>query len=83
MHAYFYALHRSLGLFIPLIVVNCMIGLITPPVGMNVFILRSIVPQVPIGAIFRGTGWFFVTEVVVLALLIAFPAISLALPELM
>lgn len=59
------------------------IGLITPPIGMNVFILRSIVPDVPIGEIFRGTGWFFVTELVVLALLIVFPAIALLLPGLM
>lgn len=59
------------------------IGLITPPIGMNVFILRSIVPDVPIGQIFRGTGWFFLTELVVLALLIAFPAIALLLPGLM
>ena len=57
------------------------IGLITPPVGMNVFILRSILPQIPVGTIFRGTGWFFVTEIVVVGLLIAFPAISLVLAE--
>jgi len=56
------------------------IGLITPPIGMNVFILRAIVPQVPVGEVFRGTGWFFATELVVLALLIAFPVISLLLP---
>ena len=58
------------------------IGLITPPVGMNVYILRSILPDVPVGTIFRGTGWFFVTELVVLALLIAFPAITLGLVEM-
>ncbi|SPF80275.1 TRAP transporter large permease [Pseudoprimorskyibacter insulae] len=58
------------------------IGLITPPVGMNVYILRSILPDVPVGTIFRGTGWFFVTELVVLGLLIAFPAITLGLVEM-
>ena len=58
------------------------IGLITPPIGMNVYILRSILPQVPVGVIFRGTGWFFITELVVLALLIAFPVITLGLGSL-
>ncbi len=58
------------------------IGLITPPIGMNVFVLRSILPDVPVTTIFRGTGWFFVTEMVVLALLILFPSISLLVPGL-
>jgi TRAP transporter, DctM subunit len=59
------------------------IGLITPPVGLNVFVLKTILPQIPVATIFRGTGWFFATELVVLGLLIAFPAIALLLPALM
>ncbi|MFD1796967.1 TRAP transporter large permease subunit [Paracoccus aurantiacus] len=58
------------------------IGLITPPVGMNVYVMRTILPDIPLQVIFRGTAWFFVTELVVLALLIAFPQISLFLPSL-
>jgi tripartite ATP-independent transporter DctM subunit len=58
------------------------IGLITPPVGMNVFVLRSILPQIPVATIFRGTGWFFLTELVVVGLLIAFPQIALGLGQL-
>lgn len=57
------------------------IGLITPPVGMNVFILRSILPDINVATIFRGAGWFFLTEILVLGLLIAFPMLSLGLVE--
>jgi len=59
------------------------IGLITPPVGLNVFALKSVVGnEVSLETIFRGGGWFFVCELVVIALLIAFPNIALFLPGL-
>jgi len=56
------------------------IGLITPPVGLNVFVIRSAVTDIPTTTIFRGIGWFVAADMVTLALLIAFPAISLTLP---
>lgn len=59
------------------------IGLITPPIGMNIFALKSITPDIPIGTIFRGTAWFFAMEIVVLLLMIAFPQITLWLPSMM
>ena len=60
------------------------IGLMTPPVGFNVYIVKSVVGDaVPLGVIFRGTAWFLACEVVIVALLVAFPQISLFLPELM
>ncbi|MBF9033312.1 TRAP transporter large permease subunit [Rhodobacterales bacterium HKCCE2091] len=60
------------------------IGLLTPPLGMNVFILKGVVGNaVPLGTIFRGVGWMLVAEVIIMALLIAFPAITLFLPSLM
>ncbi|SFJ91008.1 TRAP transporter large permease [Celeribacter neptunius] len=60
------------------------IGMITPPMGMNVFVVKSVVgDQVPIWTIFRGVGWFLACEVVVMVLLIAFPSITLFLPDLM
>jgi len=60
------------------------IGLITPPVGLNVFVIKSTLGElVSLSTIFRGTFWFIGAELVVLALLIAFPAISLFLPGLM
>ncbi len=59
------------------------IGLITPPLGFNVYMLSSVVGRkVPITTIFRGVTWFLAMDVVTLALLIGFPAISLFLPDL-
>jgi tripartite ATP-independent transporter DctM subunit len=59
------------------------IGLITPPVGLNVFALKSVVgDSVSLETIFRGVIWFFLCEVAVVAILIAFPDISLFLPGL-
>jgi tripartite ATP-independent transporter DctM subunit len=57
------------------------IGLITPPVGMNVFAVRSITPDIPVGSIFRGTAWFLGCELVVLLLLILFPQLTLFLVD--
>lgn len=59
------------------------IGLITPPVGMNVYVVRGVVRQVPMEVIFRGMLPFLIANVVVLALLISFPQLSLFLPNLM
>lgn len=60
------------------------IGLMTPPVGFNVYIVKSVVgDDVPLGTIFKGVAWFLACEIVVVALLVAFPQISLFLPELM
>jgi len=66
-----------------LIVVVVEIGLISPPVGMNLFVLKTLLPQVPTGTVFRGVVPFMVADCVRLAILIAFPAISLYLPSLM
>ena len=58
------------------------IGLITPPVGLNVFVVKSVVPaSVSLEAIFRGVGWFLVLDFVVLALILLFPEISLLIPR--
>ncbi|MFV0244721.1 MAG: TRAP transporter large permease [Qingshengfaniella sp.] len=60
------------------------IGMITPPLGMNVFVVKSVVGnQISIWTIYRGVAWFLLAEVVVMALLLSFPQISLFLPELM
>jgi TRAP-type C4-dicarboxylate transport system permease large subunit len=66
-----------------LVVVVVEIGLISPPVGMNLFVLNSLLPQVPTMTLFRGVMPFFVADVIRLAILIAFPAISLWLPSMM
>jgi tripartite ATP-independent transporter DctM subunit len=66
-----------------LVVVVVEIGLISPPVGMNLFVLSTLLPQVPTGTVFRGVMPFMFADVVRLGILIAFPAISLWLPGLM
>jgi tripartite ATP-independent transporter DctM subunit len=66
-----------------LIVVVVEIGLISPPVGMNLFVLKALLPQVPTGTLFRGVLPFMLADVVRLAILIAFPAIALWLPSMM
>ena len=60
------------------------IGLCTPPVGMNVYVIKSALgDRIQLGTIFRGVGGFILADLVTLGLLIAFPAISLWLPDLL
>lgn len=66
-----------------LIVMIVQIGLISPPVGMNLFVLNALLPGVGLGAIFRGCWPFVLVMIFVLGLLIAFPQLSLWLPSLM
>jgi C4-dicarboxylate transporter, DctM subunit len=66
-----------------LIVCVVEIGMISPPVGMNVFVLRSVLPDVPTSAIWRGVMPFLVADLFRLALLIAVPSITLFLPKLL
>ena len=66
-----------------LIVVVVEIGLISPPVGMNLFVLKTLLPGVPTTTVFRGVMPFMLADCVRFALLIAFPAISLWLPSFM
>ena len=66
-----------------LIVTIVEIGLISPPVGMNLFVLSTLLPQVPTTTVFQGVLPFMSADVVRLAILIAFPAISLWLPGMM
>jgi tripartite ATP-independent transporter DctM subunit len=61
------------------VVVLTEIGLITPPIGMNVFVLKANLPQVKVADIFRGLVPFIAADLVRLALLVAFPSISLLL----
>ncbi|MCW5771349.1 MAG: TRAP transporter large permease [Rhodospirillaceae bacterium] len=63
-----------------LIVVVVQIGLVSPPVGMNLFVLNTLLPEVPVGTIFRGVLAFVVATIVCLGILIAFPSLSLWLP---
>ena len=66
-----------------LIVCVVEIGLISPPVGMNLFVLSTLLPQVPTSTVFRGVMPFVVADCIRLSILVAFPIISLYLPGLM
>jgi C4-dicarboxylate transporter, DctM subunit len=60
------------------------ISLLTPPVGFNIYVVASATDNsIPLQTIYRGCYWFLGCEVVIMALLIAFPQISLFLPNLM
>ncbi len=58
------------------------ISLITPPVGLNVFVLSGVIRDVQTSTVFRGVTPFWCADLVRLAILVLFPAISLALPAL-
>ncbi|TDQ64345.1 tripartite ATP-independent transporter DctM subunit [Maritalea mobilis] len=65
------------------VVVVTEISLITPPVGLNVFILKNVVGDVTTGTIFKGVTPFWVADIIRLALLVGIPALSLFLPSQM
>jgi len=66
-----------------LVVVALEMGLISPPVGLNVFIVKSVAPGVPLGQIFSGIIPFWVTMLAVLLIVVMFPQIALFLPNTM
>ncbi len=65
------------------LVVATELSYITPPMGMNVFVLRVVARDVPIGQIFRGVVPFVILDLVRLVLLILFPILALAIPRSM
>ncbi len=66
-----------------LIVMVIQIGLISPPVGMNLFVLNTLLPNVSLGTIFRGVWPMVLVLVITLGILLAFPGLSLWLPSMM
>lgn len=66
-----------------IIVMTVELGLIHPPVGMNVFVIKSVVKEVSFMTIFKGVIPFIVTDLIRLLILIAFPMIALYLPSYM
>jgi tripartite ATP-independent transporter DctM subunit len=59
------------------------IGLITPPVGMNVFIMGGMAKDVPLATVFRGVMPFLVADVVLVITLLVFPQLALWLPQML
>ena len=66
-----------------IVVIVVELGLIHPPVGMNLFVIQAQVPDVPILSIYKGTLPFLVAPIVLIAMLMAFPQIALYLPRLL
>ncbi|PYF83130.1 tripartite ATP-independent transporter DctM subunit [Marinomonas alcarazii] len=83
----FYPLVQSLGFdlvwFGIVVVVVTEISLITPPVGMNVFVLSAVLKDVKAGTIFKGITPFWCADMVRLGLIVVFSSVALFLPELL
>ncbi|MBM85840.1 MAG: C4-dicarboxylate ABC transporter permease [Rhodospirillaceae bacterium] len=65
-----------------IVVKMCEVCLITPPVGLNCYVVAAVRPDIPLGDVFRGIGPFFAADVVTIGLFLAFPEIVLWLPKL-
>jgi len=63
-----------------IIVMTVAMGVITPPVGMNVYIIKGIAPDVPLEVIFKGVWPFLIAILICIAILMAFPQITTFLP---
>ena len=83
----FFPLVTSIGFdpvwFGIIVVVVTEISLITPPVGLNVFVLKGVIGDVSTGTIFRGVTPFWVVDIIRLALLVLIPSLVLFLPNSM
>jgi C4-dicarboxylate transporter DctM subunit len=83
----FFPLVQGLGFdpvwFGIVVVVVVEISLITPPIGMNLFVIRSVLKDVPMTTIYRGIVPFIVADIVRLAIIVLIPAFVLFLPSQM
>ncbi len=83
----FFPLAMALGYepiwYTVLICIITTMGAITPPVGINAFIVKGLAPEVPMEEIFKGVGLFMFAYVICIVLLIAFPQIAMFLPRLL
>ena len=83
----FFPIVQSLGFdpiwFGIIVVVVIEISLITPPIGLNVFVMKVALPDVPTTTIFRGVGVFILADILRLALLLLVPTLVLFAPNLM
>jgi tripartite ATP-independent transporter DctM subunit len=66
-----------------IVIIVVELGLITPPIGMNVFVVNATIPDVSVWTIYRGIWPFLIAMVTALALVVAFPQIALILPGFM
>jgi C4-dicarboxylate transporter, DctM subunit len=59
------------------------LGMITPPIGINVFVIHGIARDIPLGTIFRGIGPFIMSDLVRVGLVVVFPGLALWLPKVL
>lgn len=83
----FYPLAEALGFdpvwYTVVITLVTTMGAVTPPVGVNVYIVSGLSPDIPIGTIFKGVSIFLIAYVICLVLLFIFPQVALYLPGLL
>jgi C4-dicarboxylate transporter, DctM subunit len=65
------------------VVIVVQIGMISPPVGMNIFVVKNLLRHISLGTVFRGITPFTVALIVLLALIVAYPDLATWLPGLM
>ncbi len=66
-----------------IVVIVVQIGLISPPVGMNIFVVKNLIRHLSIGTVFRGVWPFTAAQVALLGLVVAFPQMATYLPQFM
>ncbi|MBG07096.1 MAG: C4-dicarboxylate ABC transporter permease [Rhodospirillaceae bacterium] len=64
-----------------IVVKMCEVCLITPPVGLNCYVVAAVRPDIPLGDVFRGIGPFFVADVVTVGVFLAWPELITWLPD--
>lgn len=83
----FYPIVGALGYdliwFGVVVIVVIEIAMITPPIGMNIFVLRGVLPDIPSTTVFKGVIPFILADIVRITLIVAFPIIALWLPSFM
>jgi len=68
------------GIFV---IIMAELAVISPPVGMNVFVIRALYPEIGLWEVFNGIWPFFAAALVLVGLIVAFPGLALWLPGLM
>jgi tripartite ATP-independent transporter DctM subunit len=66
-----------------IVILMVQLGLLTPPVGLCVYVLKSAVPETPLSTVFKSTFWFAIVICLMVILLILFPDLVLFLPRMM
>ena len=83
----FYPLGEALGYdpvwYTVVLTVVTTMGAVTPPVGVNVFIVSGLAPDIPVQTIFRGVAFFILSYLACIALMWAFPDVVLLLPRIL